>query len=193
MASVCHAKEWRQSAWLDGPRPHYPSEVRPSASLGRREFGFVQRRDAGRVLFDSATRAWDAYCFALSLLNPAACRPDRPDPDLSALALPWDNYCLWYRNTVFDNQLDLFLCSHQTELRRWSNFTERRCVQPILRSPQLTRSFLRATRMIEGHDGTSTAAIGFIVSFFTEITASLGCASDQTVDPDHSWRTHYGN
>lgn len=167
------AKMPKVATGLDAPRAPYTSERRPSAILSRLEFAFFQRRDAGRALFDAASRGWASYCFALSLIDATTPLPDRPVPDLTALTLPWDQFCSWYRDHQFEDQLDLFLCSEQTELDRWLRFTEQHCFKPILQSPQLTRSLLRATGMLPTPPDLAASPVREVVWFLVEINAKF--------------------
>ena len=159
------------SRWPHVHQGPYSSELRPSAVLSIREFAFFQRRDADRALFDLAAKGWDAYRFALSLLSATNPIPDRPLPDCSVFTLSWDRLCFWYRKHRFDNQLDLFLCSQETEINRWRGFTEQRCFQPILQSPYLVKSLLEATGMVEVSSERSLRSAEDISTLFLDITA----------------------
>ena len=163
--------------WRYAHQGPYPSEFRPSAVLSIREFAFFQRRDADRALFDLAAKGWDAYRFALSLLSATTPIPDRPLPDCSVFTLPWDRLCAWYRTHRFDNQLDLFLCSQETEIHRWRGFTEQHCFQPILQSPHLVRSLLEATGMIAVSTKRSRRSAEDIISLLLDITTEFKPAS----------------
>lgn len=124
----------------------FPSIDRPHGVLTLKEFAFTQRREAGATLQNMVYECWRTYRTALTLTQPGSPLPDtfeqRPDRDLGPLLLGWDKVCVWYREHVFDRQLDLFTCPHVTELRRWHRWVERHCTNVILEQPLWVRTFL---------------------------------------------------
>lgn len=73
-------------------------------------------------------------------------RPPRrmPFPDLTPLLPGWDRLCRYYRETLFDRQLDLFGDPWNDELQRWHRFVLRRCIEVVLDRPDWTRLILES-------------------------------------------------
>lgn len=130
----------------------YPSVTRPDGVLGLSEFAYIQRREAPQLLHDLAIRCWRRYRYALLLTRPADPVADpfdtRPYPDLAPLLPAWDRLCCWYRDTLFDRQLDLFGCPWNDELARWHGFVRHRCVDVILDRPDWVRLVMQSLAIL---------------------------------------------
>lgn len=126
----------------------YPSLTRPLGVLSVHEFAYIQRRDAPRMVQDLLLRCWSSIRRSLMLIRPGYPVADpfdvRPYPDLAPLLPAWDRLCCWYRETLFDRQLDLFGDPWEDELQRWHRFVRYRCSEVILDRPDWTRLILES-------------------------------------------------
>lgn len=117
--------------------------------LGIRGFAYFQRRRALHDVWKLTDRCWHAYRDALRLVEPGQPLPpqfESPfEPDLHWLLLAYDKLCIWYRETLFGLQLELFECNFSLELGRWAHFRDRYCFDLILREPLSVRATLEAT------------------------------------------------
>jgi hypothetical protein len=124
----------------------FPSIDRPHGVLTLKEFAFTQRREAEATLQTIVYECWRTYRRALTLTRPGKPLPDafeaRPDRDLGPLLLGWGRVCVWYREHMFDLQLDLFTCPHDSELIRWHRWVDRHCTTVILDQPLWVRTVL---------------------------------------------------
>lgn len=130
----------------------FPSLTRPNGVLSVKEFAYIQRRDAPRVLQNLLIRCWSRYLDALRLTRPAQPVADpfdtRPNPDLTPLLPAWDKLCSWHRDTLFDRQLTLFGDPLEDGLQRWHRFVRRRPIDVILDRPEWTRLSLESLAIL---------------------------------------------
>jgi hypothetical protein len=117
--------------------------------LNIRGFSYFQRRHALEDIWNLTHCCWRAYRDALRMVEPALPFPAQFDtpfkPDLHWLLLAYDKLCIWYRETLFGLQLELFECNFSLELDRWMHFRDRYCFELIMREPPSVRATLEAT------------------------------------------------
>lgn len=129
----------------------YPSITRPRGVLTTSEFAYIQRREAGQSMQAFVEECSRRYLYSCRVTT-------APDPsfasgpllvDLSPLLYPWDRVCNWYRETVFNHQMDLFDCPYTVELLRWKSLVMERCLDPIFDDPQRVRLVLATVCLIQ--------------------------------------------
>lgn len=86
----------------------------PSGVLTRDRLAWIQRREVSATLVSLTMQCRDRYHYALRLIHPGRPVPEAgrfPPNEIVACLLPaWDRVCCWYRDVLFDPQLDLFIC-----------------------------------------------------------------------------------
>ena len=128
----------------------YPCITRPEGVLTPTMFAYIQRREAPQYLQAFVEGCWRRYVYSCKVAG-------IPDPSLEGgtllpyltpLLYPWDRLCCWYRDTVFERQLELFECPYKFELTRWRRLVLERCFEPIYDDPQRLRLTLANVGLI---------------------------------------------
>ena len=148
-ACSTHAPSLSTSRLTDGLP--YPSITRPRGVLTTTEFAYIQRREARQLMQATVEECRRRYLYSCRVTTV-------PEPsfatgpllvDLTPLLYPWDRICKWYRDTVFNRQLDLFKCPYTVELLRWKSLVLERCLEPIFDDPQRVRLVLANVGIIQ--------------------------------------------
>lgn len=152
----------------DSVSPPYGPDV-----LTRTRLAWLQRRQARSSLVMLASECRDAYRFALALLHPAKPEPENEgrlnDYAVLDLLYAWDGLCCWYRENLFNPQLDLFTCPWNTELDRWHYFIRDRVFRLCLKWPEYVRAVLIASGVIPADPNR----VLFAVETFTQMIRDL--------------------